>query len=393
MKYPYSSPNFQFFDLLGALFMSGVRAEEEIKNYFRVITGKKYILITNSCRTALFLSYRSLDFVGDVITTPLTCKVAIDPIVESGNTPVFTDIDQGDLNMKATDVERRITKNTKAIQVIHLGGISCKMDLIMSIASKHNLIVIEDCAQALGAKYNGNYTGSFGDIACFSLIKNAYGIGGGILATNSPQIFNRAGELNNSFEKTPSRLLLWRIVKHLIANYKNTSVGSGLFNKLILLKGKRKSYQSVGNQLYHISPVEAKISARQMRKFGLLHKLRQENGKRYVKCLNERSLILNGHYDTDEASFTKFFIYNPAISSVQLISKLNEAGVEAMHLSESAGSPYQHQFVDKQQALELGLHNYLVVHDSLISLPLCESFKSDEIVDIVNIVATQLKSK
>jgi len=106
---PYASPNLEFSVFLKALFMPRHAAEQAIKAYFRALTGKKHILITNSCRSALYLVYKALGTSAEVITTPLTCRAAIDPIVESGNKPVFADIDPGNLNMDPGDISRRLT--------------------------------------------------------------------------------------------------------------------------------------------------------------------------------------------------------------------------------------------------------------------------------------------
>ncbi|MGM0760794.1 MAG: DegT/DnrJ/EryC1/StrS family aminotransferase, partial [Thermodesulfobacteriota bacterium] len=92
MKYPYSNPNLRFVDVFCALLISQHTAEQRIKDYFAWLTGKKHILLTNSCRSALYLAYKALGTHGQVITSPLTCKVAIDPITETDNTPVFADI-------------------------------------------------------------------------------------------------------------------------------------------------------------------------------------------------------------------------------------------------------------------------------------------------------------
>ena len=100
----------------------------------------------------MYLAYKAIDSTGEVITSPLTCKVAIDPIVESGNKPIFADINTGDLNINPLDIEDRINKNTIAIQTIHLGGISCEMDEIRKIAKDNKLDIIEDSCHAFGSE-------------------------------------------------------------------------------------------------------------------------------------------------------------------------------------------------------------------------------------------------
>lgn len=393
MKYPYSSPNFGFFDLVRAMLISHSSAERRLKDYFSALTGKKYILITNSCRTALHLTYKSSDIAGEVITSPLTCKVAIDPIVEAGFVPVFADINLGDLNIKPADIEHRITSATRAIQAIHLGGVSCKMDEIHRIAKKHNLLLIEDCAQALGAKFNDRFVGSFGDIACFSLIKNGYGIGGGILATNNVQIFEKANELNKSFNTTAKKLIVWRVLRNLIASKRNSRAGNSLFNLLLGLKGEKKSYHSVTGQLYRLSSIETKIAANQSARFASLHKKRKQNGCFYYLVLNDKGLLINNQYDPFASSFTKLFVYNPLINSKDNLKKLHSLGIEAMHLEEKSGSPYQKPLIDFESASASGLINFLKVHDSLVSLPLCESFDKQSIEDISSIFSNIVNNK
>jgi dTDP-4-amino-4,6-dideoxygalactose transaminase len=384
MKYPYSSPNFGFFDLVRAMLISIPSAERRLKDYFSALTGKKYVLITNSCRTALYLTYKASDTAGEVITSPLSCKVAIDPIVEAGFKPLFVDINLGDLNINPLDIEHRISSDTQAIQVIHLGGVSCKMDEIHRIAKKHNLLLIEDCAQALGAKFNDRFVGSFGDIACFSLIKNGYGIGGGILATNDLQIFEKASELNKSFNATPKKLIVWRVLRNLIASYRNSRAGNALFKLLLGLKGEKKSYHSVTGQLYRLSPIETKIAAYQSSRYDSLHKRRKQNGLHYYQVLNDKGLLINNQYDPANSSFTKLFVYNPLINSKDSLNNLHSQSIEAMHLEHKTGSPYQKKLISTIKSKETGLFNYLKVHDSIISLPLCEKFSGNDLKCIVS---------
>jgi dTDP-4-amino-4,6-dideoxygalactose transaminase len=393
MKYPYSSPNFGFFDLVRAILISIPSAERRLKDYFSALTGKKYILITNSCRTALYLTYKVANATGEIISSPLTCKVAIDPIVEAGFVPVFADINIGDLNINPADIEHRISSDTKAIQVIHLGGVSCKMDEIHRIAKKHNLLLVEDCAQALGAKFNDRFVGSFGDVSCFSLIKNGYGIGGGILATNDLQIFEKASELNKSLNTTPKKMILWRILRNLIASCRNSRAGNSLFKLLLGLKGEKKSYHSVTGQLYRLSSIETKIAAYQSYRYDSLHKRRKQNGLHYYQILNDKGLLINNQYDPSASSFTKLFVYNPLNNSKVILNKLHSLNIEVMHLEEKSGSPYQKPLIDFENASAIGLNNFLKVHDSLVSLPLCESYDTPTIEAIFNIFSTTVNHK
>lgn len=133
---------------------------------------------------ALHLSVNGLGIgKGDeVITTPFTFFATAEAILYNGATPVFVDIEPDTLNIDPLKIEEKITKKTKAIIPVHLFGHPADMTAIQNLAQKHNLRIIEDCAQSFGASINGKKTGSFGDTGCFSFYpsKNlgAYGDAG-----------------------------------------------------------------------------------------------------------------------------------------------------------------------------------------------------------------------
>jgi dTDP-4-amino-4,6-dideoxygalactose transaminase len=124
----------------------------------------------------------------EVITVPYTFFATVGCISRVGATPVFVDIDPVTYNMNPAEIEAKITKRTRAIMPVHLYGQMADMDAIMAIAKKHNLVVIEDAAQAIGSEYKGRRAGSIGDYGCFSFFpsKNLGGIGdGGMVVTNN----------------------------------------------------------------------------------------------------------------------------------------------------------------------------------------------------------------
>jgi dTDP-4-amino-4,6-dideoxygalactose transaminase len=126
----------------------------------------------------------------EVITVPFTFVASIAAVLYAGARPVLVDIDPASFNMNPAAIEKAISNRTKAILPVHLYGQSADMDPIMDIARRHGLVVIEDAAQAHGAKYKGRPVGSIGDLACFSFYpgKNlgAYGEGGAV-TTNNPE--------------------------------------------------------------------------------------------------------------------------------------------------------------------------------------------------------------
>jgi len=123
----------------------------------------------------------------EIIGSPITDMGAITPILYQGAIPVFADVDPRSLLISADTIAPRINRRTRAIIVTHLFGNPCDMDPIMELAAKHNLIVIEDCAQAFMAQYKGRPVGTIGDIGCFSLQQTKHvttGEGGLVVSKN-----------------------------------------------------------------------------------------------------------------------------------------------------------------------------------------------------------------
>jgi dTDP-4-amino-4,6-dideoxygalactose transaminase len=161
--------------------------EEEFANF----CGVRHGIAVNSGTSALHLALLAAGIgPGDeVITVPCTFVATVASIVYSGATPVFVDVDPLTYTMDASGIEAAITNRTKAILPVHLYGNPADMDAILAVARRHNLIVVEDSAQAHGAEYKGRRCGSIGDLGCFSFYpgKNlgAYGEGG-LVTTNEP---------------------------------------------------------------------------------------------------------------------------------------------------------------------------------------------------------------
>jgi len=129
----------------------------------------------------------------EIISSPITDMGAITPILYQAAIPVFADVDPRTLLLTAETIAPRITRRTRAIIVTHLFGNPCDMDAIMSLARDHGLIVIEDCAQAFDASYQGRMVGAIGHIGCFSLQQGKHITSGegGLVVTNDPHFGRR----------------------------------------------------------------------------------------------------------------------------------------------------------------------------------------------------------
>ena len=135
----------------------------------------------------------------EVIVPPYTFVATASSVVASGAVPVFVDIDEETFNIDPTKIEDAITERTKAITAVHIGGSPADMDPIMEIARKHDLKVIEDCAQAHGAVYKGRKIGAIGDIGAFSFqsSKNVTAGEGGMVLTNDADLYSHMWSIIN----------------------------------------------------------------------------------------------------------------------------------------------------------------------------------------------------
>lgn len=175
--------------------------------------GTKYAVGLNSGTDALFLSLKAAG-VGpgdEVITVSHTFMASIAAIVQAGAKPVLVDVAE-DFLMDMDKVEKAITKRTKAIIPVHLNGRMCEMDRLMKIARKRKLIVIEDAAQSLGAKYKNRMAGSIGLTGCFSFypakILGSFGDAGAI-TTNNSKIAENVKYLRGHGQKTETKIVLF----------------------------------------------------------------------------------------------------------------------------------------------------------------------------------------
>ncbi len=158
---------------------------------FAKLTGAKFAVGVSNGTAALHLSLKAMGIGkgSEVIIPDLTFVATASSVLLTGATPVLADVDK-DLNISPSSIKKSITTKTKAIIPVHFAGKSCKMNEIISIARKNKILVIEDCAHAIGAKVNSKHVGTFGQAGCFSFYptKNFTTIEGGMVITNSKNL-------------------------------------------------------------------------------------------------------------------------------------------------------------------------------------------------------------
>jgi dTDP-4-amino-4,6-dideoxygalactose transaminase len=166
----------------------------EFEKEFASFSDSKYAVALGNGTLALDIALKAMNIgAGDeVITTPRTFLASASSIVTAGAKPVFADVDLNSQNITAESIEAVLTENTKAVIVVHLAGMPAEMDAIIALSEKHSFYVIEDCAQAHGAKYKGRSVGSIGHVGAWSFCQDkimSTGGEGGMVTTNDETLW------------------------------------------------------------------------------------------------------------------------------------------------------------------------------------------------------------
>lgn len=222
--------------------------EKEFARYF----GVKFATAVSSGTAAIHSAIGALHLEpgSEIITTPITDPGTVSPVIFQQCIPVFADVEYDTLNLSPASVEKNITGKTRAVIVVHLAGNPARIREIICIARKHKLYVIEDCAQAHGARYEGKYVGSFGDLSCFSLMSGKHttsGGQGGMVLTNNEELYwnaKRFADRGKPFNSTETTNLFAGL------NYRMTEIeaviGRQQLKKLSrIMKQRVKTYEEL----------------------------------------------------------------------------------------------------------------------------------------------------
>lgn len=270
--------------------------ENKISSFLKV----KHCIALNSGTDALTLGLYALGVKkGDeVITTSNSFIASTSVIVHLGAIPVFVDVKK-DQNIDPDLIEKAINSRTKAIMPVHLTGRVCDMDPILKISKKHNIPVIEDAAQAIGSKYNGRFSGTFGTIGCFSAhpLKNLNALGdSGYLTTNSSRIAKLILDLRNHGMTNRN------IVRNFGYVSRMDNLQAGILNfrlerlKDVILRRRKnvKLYLKNLNRKFIFIPEETKKEYNTYHTF-VIQVLKRDNLKSYLKKNGVETAI---HYPT-----------------------------------------------------------------------------------------------
>ncbi len=202
---------------------------DEFESKFSAMHGCSFGTCVVNGTVAIEVALRALGIgPGDeVIVPPYTFIATASSVLMANAVPIFVDIDPDTYNIDPSKIEEAITKRTKAIIAVHIGGLPCDMDAIMAIAQKHSLFVVEDCAQAHLAEWNGKKVGSFGNAGTFSFqsSKNLNCGEGGIVISNDKELAERIWSIHNCGRMKDGA---WYEHRILGANYRMTQFQAAL---------------------------------------------------------------------------------------------------------------------------------------------------------------------
>ena len=182
---------------------------QKLENKFKNYLNSDYAFSFNSGRSSLMTILKALNFDKneEVIVQAFTCNATVNPILWNNLKPVFVDCNDN-FNVDVNDLEEKITSKTRAVIIQHTFGIPAEVEKIKKICKENNLILIEDCAHSLGASYNGQKIGTFGDVAFFSFSRDKVisSVYGGMVTTND---FEIGRKIKNDYAEIDFPSSLW----------------------------------------------------------------------------------------------------------------------------------------------------------------------------------------
>lgn len=345
------------------------------------VSGERDVQLTYSSREGLNVIYRKLYAERGslrVAVSPLTCFIAIYPMVANGHVPVFVDIDAETLNMYEEKLVART--DVDAVQVIHLGGNPMRMDKVMEWAKKNGVVVIEDCAQALGASYLGKNVGSFGSYAVASVVKNVYGVCGGIL------FGQKLPTMTQKEENISRAVIIYKRIKRWLemrANARRWSVWNGLYGGLLRLKDTQENgFSNVVHRLPE--KIEREIRER-LGQLDAINAVRKEKAERLMAQIDRTKYAIQQEPEGGISTRNRVLVVSQSVPARDVIAALRKWGIAANNLTQSYTHSYQEHV---QQDAMLGkyyterLEVYERILPKVVCVP-CSPALSDKEIDYI----------
>ena len=355
IKVPFFVPNITnkdktaVMDALNSPLLTDGPKLRQFEKDFSKFTGVKYAIGVSNGTAALHLALKSLDLKknDEIIIPDLTFVATANAVLLAGATPVLADVDFDDMNISPASIEENISPRTKAILPVHLAGKACKINKIINIAKSHNIPILEDCAHAIGTKYNGKHVGTFGKAGCFSFYptKNFTTIEGGMVITNSKKM----------------------------ADFIRTARNHGLTKSLSqrFSSGKPWDYDIKETGFnYRLDEIRASLGINQLKRVKKLNQLRKNVCKYYYDNLRDVDGIIAPNISNKNDNVYHLHIIrvnkNYGKSRDNLFRKLLKLGIRtSLHYK-----PIHEFTIYKKLAKRKSLTNTINLYKEILSLPL-----------------------
>ncbi|MCK4524840.1 MAG: DegT/DnrJ/EryC1/StrS family aminotransferase [Candidatus Andersenbacteria bacterium] len=346
----------------------------KFEEMFREYKCSKYSIALNSCTAALHLSLLTIGIKsGDEVIVPtMTFASTANAVIHANGKPVFADCERDTMNIDPLDIEKKITKNTKAIIPVHFAGRVCNMDAIMDMAKCHNLKVIEDCAHAIESEYKGKKAGTFGDLGCFSfyVTKNIVTGEGGMVIT-----------YNENYASKIKILGLHGMSKDAWKRFSDEGY---------------KHYQvvSIGYK-YNMMDLQAAIGIHQLPRVKKYWKRRQEIWNRYNEAFKDLPVFIPANIEPNTKHAYHLYtllidIDNLKITREQFLDEMTKRNIGvgvhyiALHL---------HPYYQKEFGYRKGdFSNAEWISKRTVSLPLSAKLTDNDIKDVIKAVKEIVKN-
>jgi len=378
----YHSLSKDILDMFRALFSK--RDLQKVSHFEKTIAEymkSNHCIAFSFARTAFYFSLKAVNIPenSEIIMPPITIKPFLDVVLCLKLKPVFVDLDPDTLCYDCNQLEKAITKNTKAINITYLYGITPDMDPIINIAKKYNLFIVEDFSHNINAEYKGKKLGTFGDVGIYSASSTkTFDIhGAGLLITENNDIANSLRKYQNELEFPPRIILLQKIITNFIRNIATKrSVFSLLtfpFIKLLKMISSEEVIKFTGTRptepieeipkswLYTFDPLQAEFGFRELSTLEKNDAHRINNVHKIKKILKDagKEMVYPMERKDSKCVFWQFSIYfNNALKTQDKLHKNNVDSATTSLMLISTLPYLQHQY--KMPVAE-NIHNNLLI--------------------------------
>jgi len=284
---------------------------KDFEKKFAEYIGIRNAVSVNSCTSALQLAIQAMELKGEIILPSFTFSASANAVVTSGCKPIFVDIGYDTCNIDSNKIKSKINKDTVAIMPVHFAGQCCKMDEIMEIAEKNNLVVIEDSAECIGGTFKNKKSGAFA-IGCFSFYptKNITTGEGGMITSNDDDLIQKASALKahgvttSAFEREKKQKPWFRAASFAGYNYRLCDILSAIgliqLDKLDEMNSLRRKHASYLNKNLKFQEIELPIELKECKHVYQMYTIKlKENIDRdfFVRQLNSLGIGASVHFD------------------------------------------------------------------------------------------------